>query len=164
MTTGKFALDSAASACYGKGRSAPAAARGACPEVTMKHSEALSDRTVLLGILVKHALVWFGFCFLLGVTIPSFVAAVAHDAAAHPPLDSVLNFCGYGLRYWYLLPLVLSPCALADGALCLVLRRVLGARRAAVWSLALLLIEGLSTVLLVRGLSWPLSLLASSIA
>ena len=120
-------------------------------------------RSAILTIM-PHALIPL-FWFVLAVFIaPRFVVGFVESGFEIPPLTHfIIKISDFMSRYWFVYLFVILLLLVADGAIYFSLLRSSGKIPAGFWSMLVLLVEGIFTVLCIIALCLPLMRIISGI-
>lgn len=120
-------------------------------------------RSTVLAI-VTHAPIPLFWIVLALFIIPRFVAGFIESGFEIPTLTAIIiKFSGFMSRYWFLYLFFILLFLVADGALYFSLLRSSGKSPAGHWSIAVILFEGIFTVLCIIALCLPLMKIISRI-
>lgn len=113
-------------------------------------------RSTILAI-ITHALIpifWIVFAVFI---VPRFAFGFAKSDFEIPALTgAVIKFSGLMSTYWFLYLFIMLSLLVTDGAVYFSLLRSLGKTPASLWSVLVLLVEGIFTLLCIVALCLPL--------
>lgn len=106
---------------------------------------------------VIHAFIPFFWIFFAVFIVPKFVVEFAEAGVEMPPMTVVvISFSAFIMRYWFICLFILAFLLVADGAVYFSLLRSSNKTPAKRWSIVVMLVEGVFTVLFIIALWLPL--------
>jgi len=113
-------------------------------------------RSMVLAV-ATHAFIPFFWIVLAVFIVPRFVAGFAESGVETPALTAVvINFSAFICRFWFVYLFILALLLVGDGAVYFSLLRSSGKTPASLWSIVVMLVEGVFTVLCIIALWLPL--------
>ena len=113
-------------------------------------------RSMVMTIVI-HAFIPFFWIFFAVFIVPRFVVGFAESGVEMPPMTVVvISFSAFIMRYWFICLFILAFLLVADGAVYFSLLRSSGKTPAKRWSIVVMLVEGVFTVLFIIALWLPL--------
>ena len=113
-------------------------------------------RSMVLTAVI-HAFIPFFWIIFAVFMVPRFVAVFAEVGVEMPAMTVVvINFSAFICRYWFVYLFILALILVADGAVYFSLLRSSGKTPASLWSIVVMLVEGVFTVLCIIALFLPL--------
>jgi len=106
---------------------------------------------------VIHAFIPFFWIVFAVFIVPRFVAGFAEAGIEMPAMTGVvISFSAFIMRHWFIYLLILALILVGDGAVYFSLLRSLGKTPASLWSIVVMLVEGVFTVFFIIALCLPL--------
>ncbi len=118
-----------------------------------------ADRKIrsMVMTIVIHAFIPFFWIFFAVFIVPKFVAEFAEAGVEMPPMTVVvINFSAFICRYWFVYLFILALLLVGDGAVYFSLLRSSNKTPAKRWSIVVMLVEGIFTIILIIALCLPL--------
>ena len=113
-------------------------------------------RSMVLTV-ATHAFIPFFWIVFAVFIVPRFVAGFSESGVEIPALTAVvINFSAFICRYWFVYLFILALLLVGDGAVYFSLLRSSGKTPASLWSIVVMLVEGVFTVLCIIALYLPL--------
>lgn len=113
-------------------------------------------RSMVLTTVI-HAFIPFFWIFFAVFIVPRFVAGFAEAGVEMPAMTVVvINFSAFIFKYWFVYLFILALILVADGAVYFSLLRSSGKTPANLWSIVVMLVEGVFTVFFIIALYLPL--------
>jgi len=113
---------------------------------------------------VIHAFIPFFWIVFAAFIVPKFVGGFVESGVEMPPMTViVISFSAFIIRYWFVYLFILAFLLVADGAVYFSLLRSLGKTPANLWSIVVMLVEGVITVSFIIALWLPLMNIIKSI-
>jgi type II secretory pathway component PulF len=113
---------------------------------------------------VIHAFIPFFWIFFAAFIVPKFVAKFAEAGVEMPAITMVvISLSAFIIKYWFVYVFILAFLLVADGAVYSSLLRSRGKTSANLWSIVVMLVEGVFTVLCIIALWLPLVNIIKSI-
>ncbi len=120
-------------------------------------------RTTIL-VIITHALIPFFWIVFAVLIVPRFAYGFAKSGFEIPALTGVvIKFSGFMSTYWFLYLFIMLLLLVADGAVYFSLLRSLGKIPTSLWSVLVLSVEGIFTLLCIIVLCLPLMKIITSI-
>jgi len=114
--------------------------------------------------IITHAFIPLFWLVLAVFIVPRFVAEFIKLDFKIPALTRIIiKFSGFMCRYWFVYLFVMALILVADGAVYFSLLRSSGKISAGLWSVLVILVEGIFTVLCIIMLCLPLMKIITSI-
>jgi len=106
---------------------------------------------------VIHAFIPFFWVVFAVFIVPRFVAGLAESGVEMPPMTVVvISFSAFIMRYWFIYLFILAFLLVVDGAVYFSLLRSSNKNPAKRWSIVVMLVEGIFTIILIIALCLPL--------
>lgn len=113
-------------------------------------------RSMVLTTVI-HAFIPFFWIIFAVFIVPRFVSGFAEARVEMPPMTVVvISFSSFIMRYWFVYLFILALILAADGAVYFSLLSSTGKTPASLWSIVVMLVEGVFTVFLIIALCLPL--------
>ena len=113
-------------------------------------------RSMVLTTVI-HAFIPFFWIVFAVFIVPKFLVGFAESGVEMPAMTVVvINFSAFISRYWFVYLFILALILAADGAVYFSLLRSSGKTPANLWSIVVMLVEGVFTVLFIIALWLPL--------
>ena len=113
-------------------------------------------RSMVLTTVIHAFIPFFWIAFAVFI-VPRFVAGFAEAGVEMPPMTVVvISFSSFIMRYWFVYIFIMALILVADGAVYFSLLRLSGKTPASLWSIMVMLVEGVFTVFFIIALFLPL--------
>ena len=120
-------------------------------------------RSMVLTTVI-HAFIPFFWIVFAVFIVPKFLVGFAESGVEMPAMTVVvINFSAFISRYWFVYLFILALILAADGAVYFSLLRSSGKTPANLWSIVVMLVEGIFTVSFIIALWLPLMNIITSI-
>ncbi len=121
-------------------------------------------RRLMVLTTVIHAFIPFFWIVFAAFIVPKFVAGFMEAGVEMPPMTVVvISFSAIIVKYWFVYLFILAFLLVADGAVYFSLLCSWGKTTASLWSIVVMLVEGIFTVSFIIALWLPLMNIITSI-